>query len=172
MSLRRINHVVLSVADLDRSTVFYRDVLGLALVSTLPAQDNWKEMRFFRAAGNSRNHHDLAIIANATLPLPGWGQPSAPGLFHFAFELGTIGELQQLGARLKQAGAWVEEIEQPMHLSVYTRDPDGLSIEIVWRTLDADWTYSELWRQPLDYDKVKQRWGAELATGSAAGEAA
>ena len=37
MSLRRITHVVLSVADLDRSTVFYRDVLGLAISASLNA---------------------------------------------------------------------------------------------------------------------------------------
>ncbi len=38
MSLRRVNHIMLSVSDLAPSTVFYRDVLGLDLVATLPAQ--------------------------------------------------------------------------------------------------------------------------------------
>ncbi|MGK5081319.1 VOC family protein [Janthinobacterium sp. HLX7-2] len=171
MSIRRVNHVVLSVSDLEASTVFYRDVLGLELVSTLAAQDNWKEMRFFRAAGESSNHHDIAIIANATLPLPGWGQPSGPGMFHVAFEVGTITELENMGQRLKEAGALIDCVHQPMHLSVYARDPDGLALEIVWRTPNADWTYADLWRSPLDFQAAKQRWGATLATGSAAGEA-
>jgi catechol 2,3-dioxygenase-like lactoylglutathione lyase family enzyme len=100
MSLRRVNHVVLSVSDLEASTSFYREILGLDLVATLPAHGDWKEMRFFRAPGASANHHDLAIIATATLPRPGWGQPSAPGLFHVAFEVGTLDELEQVGGRL------------------------------------------------------------------------
>lgn len=170
MSIRRINHAVLSVTDLEGSTIFYRDVLGLTLVATLPAQDNWKEMRFFRAAGTSTNHHDIAIIANATLPLPGWGQPSAPGLFHVAFEVGTIEELESMGRRLKEANALIDYVEQPMHLSVYGRDPDGLALEFVWRVPNVDWSYADLWRRPLDFGAVKARWGGTLVTGSAAGE--
>ncbi|WP_426197413.1 VOC family protein [Massilia sp. DWR3-1-1] len=172
MSIRRVNHVVLSVSDLEKSTVFYRDVLGLRLVATLPAQDNWKEMRFFRAVGESTNHHDIAIIANATLPLPGWGKPSAPGLFHIALEVGTITELEDMGRRLKDANALMDDVYQPMHLSVYARDPDGLALEIIWRIPNADWTYEDLFRAPLDFAKAKERWGGNLATGSAAGEAA
>lgn len=172
MSIRRVNHVVLSVSDLEASTVFYRDVLGFDLVATLPAQDDWKEMRFFRATGQSSNHHDIAIIANATLLLPGWGQPAAPGVFHIAFEVGTIDELEGIGRRLKEVNAFMDNIEQPMHLSVYGRDPDGIPLEIIWRVPNADWTYEDLWRRPLDFDAVKQRWGASLATGSAAGEPA
>lgn len=172
MPIRRVNHVVLSVSDLDVSTRFYREVLGLELVSTLPAQDNFKEMRFFRAPGKSTNHHDIAIIANATLPLPEWGQPSSPGMFHVAFEVGTIEELEAMSDRLKAANALMDHVDQPMHLSAYGRDPDGIPLEIVWRIPDADWTYDDLWRRPLDFDAAKRRWGANLATGSAAGEPA
>lgn len=172
MSLRRVNHVVLSVSGLEASTVFYRDVLGLDLVATLPGQDNWPEMRFFRAAGGSGNHHDLAIIANASLPLPGFGQPRAPGLFHVALEVGTIAELQAAALRLGDVGALMDCIDQPMHLSVYARDPDGIALEIIWRVPGSGWTYQDLWRKPLDFDAAIARWGADLATGSAAGEAA
>jgi len=172
MSIRRVNHIVLSVTNLDTSTAFYRDVLGLDLVATLPPEGNWPEMRFFRAAGASANHHDIAIIPNATLPRPGWGQPASPGVFHVAFEVGTIEELEHIGERLKEANALTDLIDQPMHLSVYGKDPDGIPLEIVWRVPNVDWTYEDLWRRPLDFDAVKQRWGANLATGSAAGEAA
>lgn len=172
MPIRRVNHVVLSVSDLEASTRFYRDVLGLDLVATLPGQADWNEMRFFRAGGESSNHHDIAIIANATLPLPGWGQPSAPGIFHFALEVGTIDELQDMERRLQDAGAFMDSIDQPMHLSVYGRDPDGLPLEIIWRVPNADWTYADMWRRPLDFEAAKLRWGADLVTGSAAGEPA
>lgn len=127
-------------------------------------------MRFFRGPGPSTNHHDVAIIANATLPLPERGAPSAPGLFHVAFEVGTIAELEAIGGRLKAGDAFMGFVDQPMHLSAYGRDPDGLPLEIVWRVPDADWSYEDLWRRPLDFEAAKARWGADLATGSAAGE--
>jgi catechol-2,3-dioxygenase len=171
MTIRRTNHVVLSVSDLDASTHFYCDILGLSRVATLPATDTWKEMRFLRASGESLNHHDIALIANATLPLPGWGQPSAPGLFHVAFEVGTIDELEAMAGRLKTAGALMDAIDQSMHLSVYARDPDGLAVEIIWRVPNADWTYADLARQPLDFGAAKASWGGQLATGAAAGDA-
>ena len=63
-------------------------------------------------------------------------------------------------------------VEQPMHLSVYGRDPDGIPLEIVWRIPNGGWTYEDLWRWPLDFTAVKQCWAATLATGSAAGEPA
>jgi len=171
MSIRRLNHVVLSVSDLERSTQFYKDVLNLELVSTLAEQDDWKEMRFFRAKGDSTNHHDIAIIANATLPRPGWGQPISPGLFHLAFEVGTIAELEQYEIALRNSDSLIDRIYQPMHLSVYGKDPDGIAIEIIWRIPNKDWTYSDLWRAPLDFKEAKEKWGESFKTGSAAGEA-
>lgn len=172
MSIRRVNHAVFSVSDLERSTRFYRDTLGLEMVALLPAQDNWDEMRFFRATGQSTNHHDVGIIANATLPSPQWGEPTAPGIFHVAFEVGTIEELEDMCQRLKKANAFINSVQQPMHLSVYGKDPDGISVEIIWRVPDTDWTYDDLWRLPLDFKQVKERWSSTLATGSAAGEPA
>ncbi|WP_445114529.1 VOC family protein [Acinetobacter sp. WZC-1] len=170
MTIRRVNHVVLSVSDLDLSTQFYRDVLGLEWVTTLPEQSDWKEMRFFRAQGESTNHHDIALIPNASLPRPGWGEPSSPGIFHIAFEVGTIAELEKLGDRLKAANAYMDSVYQAMHLSVYGKDPDGIPVEIIWRIPNTEWTYQDLWRKPLDFDTVKQHWNDSLQTGSAAGE--
>lgn len=77
-----------------------------------------------------------------------------------------------MGRRLKEANALIDAVEQPMHLSVYGRDPDGLALEIVWRVPNVDWRYEDLWRCPLDFDAVKKRWGGALATGCAAGESA
>ncbi|CAI3956158.1 3-dioxygenase (CatE) [Commensalibacter communis] len=170
MSIRRLNHIVICVSDIEISTRFYRDILGLELVSTLPEQNNWKEMRFFCAKGKSTNHHDLAIIANATLPSPGWGQPISPGLFHVAFEVGTIAELEEYAVILKSANSFIDQLYQPMHLSVYGKDPDGIAIEIIWRIPNDCWTYSDLWRAPLNFEEAIARWGATLKTGAAAGE--
>jgi catechol-2,3-dioxygenase len=173
MPIRRTNHVVLSVSDLDKSTSFYLDVLGLKLVSVLPASDGFPEMRFFRAEGESSNHHDIALIPNATLPLPGWGQPRSPDLFHVAFEVGTLNELEEMHQRIVKANALIETTDQLMHLSVYAKDPDGLAVEIIWRAPATEWSYdTPMARRPLDFSEARRRFGADLATGSAAGEPA
>jgi catechol-2,3-dioxygenase len=173
MPIRRMNHAVLSVSDLEASTTFYRDVLGLRLVAILPATAHFNEMRFFHSEVGSSNHHDLAIIANATTKLAGQGEPKPPGLFHIAFEVGTLDELQEIQARLQNANAFTESTHQAGHLSIYSRDPDGLAVEILWRAPRETWSYDdEMARHPLDFDSAKKRWGGQRATGSAAGEAA
>jgi catechol 2,3-dioxygenase-like lactoylglutathione lyase family enzyme len=139
------------IADPKASTVFYRDMLGLALVATLPAQANWNAMRFLRAAGDCANHHDIALIANATLPPVRHGEAARRGLFRFAFEVGIIAGPEAIAQRLKAADAFVDNAGQPIHLSVYGRDPDGLALEIVWRVPNGDGTCEQLWRRALDF---------------------
>ncbi len=85
--VRRLNHAVLYVRDVERSVTFYREVLGLE-----PVHADWKAMgaAFFRAAG-SPNDHDLglfAIGANAPGPVRG-----AVGLYHLAWEVDSIEDL-------------------------------------------------------------------------------
>ncbi|MGC0416437.1 VOC family protein [Embleya sp. AB8] len=167
MTIRRINHIVLSVRDLDVSTRFYRDVLGLRVVARLAGTAHWPAMAFLRSTPDSTNHHDLGLIANADAAADGLRRP---GLFHAAFEVGTIDELQDLRHRLAAAGALGSDLDQGMHLSVYGHDPDGIAVEIIWRVPAEDWSYAdELRRAPLDFDRARQRWGGRLATGSAAG---
>jgi catechol 2,3-dioxygenase-like lactoylglutathione lyase family enzyme len=55
MKVRRLNHAVLRVRDLDRSLAFYADVLGLEPIARMG-----NAMAFMRAPG-SQNHHDLGL---------------------------------------------------------------------------------------------------------------
>ncbi|MFI9271410.1 VOC family protein [Kitasatospora sp. NPDC052896] len=167
MPLRRVNHVVLSVSDLDASVHFYRDTLGLRVVTELPGTEHWPAMVFLRSPLASTNHHDLALIANADAPADGVRRP---GLFHVAFELGTIDELERAQQRLTAAGTFGTALDQGMHLSVYGTDPDGLAVEVIWRTPDGAWSYDDaLSRGPLDYRAARDRWGGDQPTGAAAG---
>lgn len=61
-------------------------------------------------------------------------------------------------------------VDQGMHLSVYTADPDGIEVEIIWRAPDDARSHDDvLTRRPLDVASARERWGGHLATGSAAG---
>ena len=169
MSIRQLNHVVLRVTNLEQSLAFYRDVLGLALVARLPKSAHSDEMLFLRSPHESGNHHDIALIGGAVPVSSGMGNPPQPGLFHLAFEVGTLNELEEVHEKLKKAGAFKFSADQTAHLSVYANDPDGLTVEVLWREPNSAWSYEEdMSRAPLDFSASREVWGGELKTGVAA----
>lgn len=53
IGVRRLNHAVLYVSELERAVAFYRDVFGFEEIARLG------DMAAFMRAGGSDNHHDL-----------------------------------------------------------------------------------------------------------------
>ncbi|MYM26652.1 VOC family protein [Duganella sp. FT135W] len=169
MSIRQLNHAVLRVTNLEQSLAFYRDVLGLALVARLPKSAHSEEMLFLRSPHESGNHHDIALIGGAVAVPGGMGTSTQPGLFHLAFEVGTLSELEEMHEKLKKVGAFKFSADQTAHLSVYANDPDGLTVEVLWREPNSAWSYEEeMSRAPLDFSASRKVWGGELKTGAAA----
>jgi catechol-2,3-dioxygenase len=124
--VRRLNHAVLYVRDVERSVAFYRDVLGLE-----PVHDDWKTMgaAFLRARG-SENDHDLGLFAigdGAPGPVRG-----AVGLYHLAWEVGRIEDLVEARETLRQAGSLVGQSDHGATKSLYAMDPDGNEFEVMW----------------------------------------
>ncbi|MGW9213092.1 VOC family protein [Embleya sp. NPDC055664] len=128
MTIRRINHVVMSVRDLDLSTRFYRDVVGLEVVSRLPATAHWPAMALLRSAPASSIRHDLGLIANT-----GPGAVVGRGPYHVAFEVDTIADLRRAHRRLAAVDALGGGMDQDLRFSVHGHDPDGIMVEILWR---------------------------------------
>ncbi len=54
------------------------------------------------------------------------------GLYHLAWEVDTLGELQRLATRLRERGALVGASDHGTTKSLYAKDPDGLEFEVVW----------------------------------------
>src|ERR1700712_4019260 len=98
----RLNHAVMYVSDVRRSVAFYHEVLGFEPISMLPA--GFTGAAFLKAPG-STNDHDLGLFeigASARASQAGHGQV---GLYHLAWEVDTLGELQATAQRLAAAGA-------------------------------------------------------------------
>src|SRR5215218_10775323 len=57
MPVQRLNHAVLYVRDVERSTAFYRDVLGFRTKLEIPGR------AAFLQAEDSTNDHDLGLFA-------------------------------------------------------------------------------------------------------------
>ena len=130
ISVQRVGHVVLKVRDLEKSAVFYRDVIGLREV----ARGQFAaRMVFFSATGE--NHHDLALAeVGADAPVPA---ANAVGLYHIALKIGdTLDELRAARTHLESKGITkMRLVDHRVSQSIYLNDPDGHGIELY---VDAD----------------------------------
>jgi catechol-2,3-dioxygenase len=164
MAVRRLNHAVLYVNGLERTVAFYRATLGFEVRMVIPGR-----AAFLRAPG-SANDHDLGLFEIGTGRAP--DRPEHPGLYHLAWEVGTLADLAETRDRLSQAGALAGESDHRVSKSLYAKDPSGNEFEVMWRVPATDWA-AELadgeMILPLDLDAAIARWGQDQATGAAAG---
>jgi catechol 2,3-dioxygenase-like lactoylglutathione lyase family enzyme len=165
MPVTRLNHAVLFVSDLQRSVAFYVDVLGFRLVTMTP--DGFRGAAFLQASG-STNDHDLGLFEVGGAGPSRAGSATA-GLYHLAWEVDTLTELERFAGRLADAGALVGSSDHGTTKSLYGKDPDGLEFEIVWlipaNLLDEQVLESRKRIRPLDLAREKQRYGAETRGG-------
>ncbi|MGW1377876.1 VOC family protein [Streptomyces sp. NPDC002446] len=165
MAVRRLNHAVLYVRDVARSVAFYGAALGLVVDVEIPGR------AAFLSAFGSLNDHDLGLFAvGPNAPGPEDGRV---GLYHLAWEVGTLGELVAAEARLAECGALVGSSDHLVSKSLYAKDPDGNEFEVMWRVPREDWPGPEEADRlrPLDLAVALRRWGPDLVTGAAAGSA-
>ncbi len=163
MGIHRLNHAVLYVRDVARTTAFYTDVLGFREVMGFPGAA-------FLQAPDSTNDHDLGLFevgAGAAASPAGRG---AVGLYHLAWEVGTLADLEDAAARLTQAGALVGASDHGTTKSLYAHDPDGLELEVVWLIPshlldDAAVQAARSGVRPLDLAREKARYGADTRGG-------
>ena len=158
MGIRRLNHAVLYVRDVERSVTFYRDVLGFREVHRLPTA------AFLRAA-ESEDDHDLGLFEVGSDAAGSAAGKGAVGLYHLAWAVSTLSDLTEHERRLREAGALVGASDHVTTKALYAKDPDGLEFEVSWlvpldRVTDA--MRAELAIRPLDLDVEIERWGADL----------
>jgi catechol 2,3-dioxygenase len=134
MEILELGHIVLQVTDLDRSLRFYRDTLGLPLVSL--AKPRERRMAFFSLGVK---HHDLALIELA--PGAGPHDRNRAGVTHVAFKIGEdIELLKEARARMVAAGVPVVNTTEHMTTySLYLSDPDGITVELYVDRDPAGW---------------------------------
>jgi catechol-2,3-dioxygenase len=127
----RLNHAVLFVADLERSLAFYDAAFGMEVVAREP-----RAHAAFLRLPRSGNHHDLGLFGIGT----GSG-PKRPGigLYHLAWQVDTIDELQSALVTLSELGALVGQSSHGATKSLYGADPDGNEFEVMWMLPRASW---------------------------------
>jgi catechol-2,3-dioxygenase len=165
MSIFRLNHAVLYVRDVEQSVAFYRDVLGFDYIQ---GGDARRGAAFLRAPGSS-NDHDLGLFQIGSQAGATTAGRTSVGLYHLAWEVDTLGDLERLAGGLAAAGALVGASDHGTTKSLYAQDPDGLEFEVVWiipaeLLTDEDRTNSASIRA-LDLAREIAKYGREARSG-------
>lgn len=165
MSIFRLNHAVLYVRDVQASVAFYRDVLGFDYIT---GGDSFAGAAFLRAPG-STNDHDLGLFQIGEQAGPSGAGRTTVGLYHLAWEVDTLADLEALAAKLANAGALAGASDHGTTKSLYAHDPDGLEFEVVWiipaeLITDADRTKSSR-ISTLDLQREIDRFGRDTHGG-------
>ncbi|HJQ43089.1 MAG TPA: VOC family protein [Jatrophihabitantaceae bacterium] len=165
MAIHRLNHAVLYVRDVERSVAFYRDVLGFAPIEGLYGV---RGAAFLRAPG-STNDHDLGLFEIGAAAGPSGAGRSTVGLYHLAWEVDTLSDMQDLAGKLAAANALAGSSDHSTTKSLYGHDPDGLEFEIAWIVpadrLDDEALAGRSGIRPLDLEKEIARYGADTLGG-------
>jgi catechol-2,3-dioxygenase len=166
MPITRLNHAVLYVSDLGRSVAFYTDVLGFRVIPMTP--EGFAGAAFLQAPG-STNDHDLGLFEVGPQAGPPAAGRSRVGLYHLAWEVDTLAELERLAGVLADHGALTGASDHGTTKSFYGRDPDGLEFEIAWiipkDQLDDAALAGRKRIGRLDLDREKERYGADTPGG-------
>jgi catechol-2,3-dioxygenase len=165
MPIQRLNHAVLYVRDAQRSAAFYEEALGFRRI---PIAEGFTGAVFMQAPG-STNDHDLGLFSIGDAAADSPAGKAAVGLYHLAWEVDTLDELERLAGVLSARGALVGASDHGTTKSLYAKDPDGIEFEVAWiipaDLLDDVALEGRKGIGRLDLAKEKARFGADTRGG-------
>ena len=127
----RYGAVHLNVIDLERSLVFWRDLIGLTELD--------REEPGANGAGATGAVRLGVADAELVVLHPGASQPVQRGysaLYHLAIHMPSEAEFAKLLARIFAARYPVAPSDHITHWAFYLDDPDGINLEVAFETLD------------------------------------
>lgn len=124
--VRHLDHLNLTVKDLESSLCFYRELFGFEMVESGPPDPvPWAILKSGEAM--------LCLYEHSLVP-EGPHYPEAPtqqGLRHFALRIGNGPAFYQLLLERKVELAYGGPVRWPHSTSYYISDPSGHAIEVV-----------------------------------------
>jgi catechol 2,3-dioxygenase-like lactoylglutathione lyase family enzyme len=119
LHVQGIDHLNLSVRDLEETCAFYRDLFGFKILEDIPEQSG-------RIIGMA--HAMLAIYES-----PGMERYKKQGFAHFSLHIQNFEAIEArcaaMGIQIKYGGI----VQWPRSRSIYIEDPNGYEIELVER---------------------------------------
>jgi catechol-2,3-dioxygenase len=138
LGLKRLQHLVLWVSNVERSVRFYCDVLGFEVKRQYP------NAAFLIIPGTSDDHH-LGLFEQTGVQPP---DERVARMYHAAWEVAELSDLARARRRLIDAGSLVGQSDHGTSLSLYAKDPDGLEFELFWTVPGG----TPVGTRPLDLD--------------------
>src|SRR5487761_1368346 len=158
MPVRRLNHAVLYVRDAEVTASFYERAFHF---ERLPM--GFPGAVFMKAPG-STNDHDLGLFSIGPQAESSGAGRQRVGLYHLAWEVDTLADLEETAGRLRAEGALVGASDHGTTKSLYGKDPDGIEFEVAWvvpaALLDELALSARERIGPLDIEAEKRRYGA------------
>jgi catechol 2,3-dioxygenase len=135
-----LNHIVLNVRDIEASHRFWTEMLGFKQVGEVPARLGGVArgaMRFYSGMRNGQmHHHDIALVDTPSLAQPEGQNP----IGHVAIALPDRESwLRQLAFLQSRGVAFERRVEHGMTHSLYIRDPNGYSVELLYELPREVW---------------------------------
>ena len=158
MAVKRLNHAVLYVRNVERSVKFYEEALGFRVATAFPGAA-------FLLAPGSNNDHDLGLFEIGSGAGDNPAGRSTVGLYHLAWEVETLGELQEVGQRLGRLGALAGASDHGTTKALYAKDPDGIEFEVSWlvpaELVDDQVEQAKATTRPLNLPAEIEKYGAD-----------
>ena len=146
-----IGHVHLTVADLERSLAFYRDILGFEVTA------RYGDSAVFLSAGGYHHHIGLNTWAGkGVMPAP----DGHSGLYHFAILFPARKELAGALKKLIDAKYPITgTADHGVSEAIYLDDPDSIGVELYADRPRAGWKIGndgvvEMTTLPLDIESL------------------
>lgn len=145
---------MLYVRSAKAAAEFYEKAFGFVI-----AGEEFAGKAIFMRAATTENHHDLGLFE------VGPGAPRAvrgsTGLYHLAWEVGSIRDLAAAAQTLGELGALTSASDHGVSKSLYGADPDGNEFEIMWSVPASAWgEFAEHAAiLPLNLEAELARWG-------------
>jgi catechol 2,3-dioxygenase len=140
-----INHLVINVRDMAESHRFWTEIIGMKQVGRItPRGDRGptRSMQFYSAdhGGGQLSHHDIALMEFPELPPPAADGTLTSAIGHIAIALpDRAAWLQQLAYMQTRGVKFERRVEHGMTHSVYIRDPNGYSVELLYELPREVW---------------------------------
>jgi catechol 2,3-dioxygenase-like lactoylglutathione lyase family enzyme len=116
----------------------------------------------------STNDHDLGLFQIGAGAGPSGAGRTTVGLYHLAWEVDTLAELERIEGLLRAEGALVGASDHGTTKALYAQDPDGIEFEVSW-LVPADRLALvgevDTRPRPLDLAREKARFGADTPGG-------
>jgi catechol 2,3-dioxygenase-like lactoylglutathione lyase family enzyme len=154
-SFSGVDHISLTVTDLDRSEIFYTDLFGLLRLA---------DFGYVRILAHRQTSFVLALVRHDAAA-GGVFTELNTGLDHLGFSVSNREELGAWERRLEELGAEftpIREMELGYHLNF--RDPDNIALELSTPNDVAARWFAELRDRQIPRDEIDTRLREYLAS--------